>query len=196
MHLRSDLALSDGDRLTLLALARKAILETVSSSNFPDLAQVTGRLAEPQAAFVTLRWDGKLRGCIGQPDGAHGLAETVVQCAITAALRDPRFGPLRAEEIDGLEIEISVISELRAVRPEEIELGTHGIVVTGGGRRGLLLPQVAVERNWSVIQFLEATCRKSGLQANAWREPDTKLFAFTAEVFTDAGALTAEPTRR
>jgi len=196
MHLRSDLALSDGDRLALLALARKAILETVSSSNFPDLAQVTGRLAEPRGAFVTLRWDGKLRGCIGQPDAAHGLAETVVQCAITAALRDPRFGPLGTEEIDALEIEISVISELRPVRPEEIELGTHGIAVTGGGTRGLLLPQVALERNWSVTQFLEATCRKAGLQANAWREPDTKLFAFTAEVFSDAGALTAAPTRR
>ncbi len=195
MHLRSDLALSDGDRLALLALARKAILETVSSSNFPDLAPVSGRLAEPQAAFVALRWNGKLRGCIGQPDAAHGLAETVVQCAITAALRDPRFGPLRAEEIAGLEIEISVISELRPIRPEEIELGTHGIAVTGGGRRGLLLPQVAVERNWSVIQFLKATCRKAGLQATVWREPGTKLFAFTAEVFSDAGALTAEPTR-
>jgi AmmeMemoRadiSam system protein A len=196
MHLRSDLALSDGDRLALLALARKAILETVSSSNFPDVSLVTGRLAEPQAAFVTLRWDGKLRGCIGQPDAAHGLAETVVQCAITAALRDPRFGPLRTEEIDALEIEISVISELRPVRPEEIELGTHGIAVTGGGKRGLLLPQVALERNWSVTQFLEATCRKAGLQANAWREPDTKLLAFTAEVFSDAGAFTVEPTRR
>lgn len=195
MHLRSDLALSDGDRLALLALAREAILETVSSSNFLDLAQVTGRLAEPRGAFVTLRWDGKLRGCIGQPDGAQGLAETVVQCAITAALRDPRFGALRAEEIDGLEIEISVISGLRPVRPEEIELGTHGVVVTSGGKRGLLLPQVALERNWSVTQFLEATCRKAGLQANAWREPDTKLFAFTAQVFSDAGALTAEPTR-
>ena len=196
MHLRSDLALSDGDRLTLLALARKAILETVSSSNFLDVSLVTGRLAEPQAAFVTLRWNGKLRGCIGQPDAAHGLAETVVQCAITAALRDPRFGPLRTEEIDALEIEISVISELRPVRPEEIELGTHGIAVTGGGKRGLILPQVALERNWSVTQFLEATCRKAGLQANAWREPDTKLLAFTAEVFSDAGAFTVEPTRR
>jgi len=195
MHPRSDLPLSGEDRRELLGLARKVILETVSLSNFPDVAQVTGRLAEPRAAFVTLRWEGKLRGCIGQPDAAHGLAETVVQCAITAALRDPRFGPLQAEEIDGLEIEISVISELRPATPDEIELGTHGIVVTGGGTRGLLLPQVALEHNWSLIQFLEATCRKAGLQANAWREPDTKLFAFTAEVFSDAGALAVEPTR-
>jgi len=195
MHLRSDRALSGEECRALLALARQAIVETISS-NFPDPAQVTGRLAEPRGAFVTLRRHGKLRGCIGQPDAANGLGETVVQCAITAALRDPRFGPLRMEEIDGLEIEISVISEVRPVRTEEIELGTHGIVVTGGGKRGLLLPQVAVERNWSVTQFLEAVCRKAGLEPSAWREADTKLFTFTAEMFSDAGALTAEPTKR
>ena len=197
MHQRSDLLLSEEDRRALLARARQAILETVSSSSFPDLLRVAGRLAEPRGAFVTLRWNGKVRGCIGQPDAAHGLAETVVQCAITAALRDPRFRPLQAEETDELEIEISVLSELCPVRPEEIELGIHGIVVTGGGRRGLLLPQVARERNWSVTQLLEAACRKADLEAGAWREPETKLFAFTAEVFSDVGAFTTEqPTGR
>jgi AmmeMemoRadiSam system protein A len=120
-----------------------------------------------------------------------------VQCAITAALRDPRFRPLWAEEINELEIEISVLSQLHPARPEEIELGTHGIVVTSGGKRGLLLPQVAVERTWSVTQFLEAACRKAGLHAGAWREPDTKLFVFRAEVFSDAGAVASEwPTGR
>lgn len=196
MHRRFDLLLSDEDRRALLARARQAIFETVSSSSFPDLLSAAGRLAEPHGAFVTLRWNGKLRGCIGQPDAAHGLAETVVQCAITAALQDPRFKPVRAEEIDGLELEISVLSQLHPARPEEIELGTHGIVVTGRGRHGLLLPQVARERYWSVTQFLEAACRKAGLEAGAWREPDTKLFVFTAEVFSDVGALTAEPTGR
>lgn len=192
MHPRSDVSLSDNDRLTLLALARKAILEIVLSSNFPNSALVRGCLAEPRAAFVTLYRNGNLRGCIGQPEAAHALADTVVQCAITAALRDPRFRPLRGEEIDGLEIEISVLSELRPVHPEQIELGTHGIVVTAGGRRGLLLPQVAVERHWSVIQFLEAACRKADLQANAWREPQTALFGFTAEVFSDAGSFSLD----
>lgn len=192
MRRRSDLPLSDEVRCALLKCARKAILDTVSSSRLPDLPPVAGRLAELRGAFVTLRWSAKLRGCIGQPDATHGLAETVVQCAITAALRDPRFEPLHVEELDGLEIEISVLSELRPVRPEEIELGTHGIVVTGGGRRGLLLPQVALERNWSVIQFLEAACRKGGLEASAWRNRETELFAFTAEVFSDAEAFTVE----
>lgn len=197
MHQRSDPLLSEEDRRTLLALARRAILESVSSSSFPDQLWAAGRLAEPRGAFVTLRRNGKVRGCIGQPDAAHGLGEIVVQCAITAALRDPRFRALRAEETDDLEIEISVLSELYPVRPEEIELGIHGIVVTSGGSRGLLLPQVARERNWSITHLLEATCRKAGLAAGAWREPETKLFAFTAEVFSDAGAFTTEqPTGR
>jgi AmmeMemoRadiSam system protein A len=196
MHLHSDPLLSDEDRRALLTLARQAIVEIVSSSNFPDLAPVTGRLAERRAAFVTLRSNGKLRGCIGQQSGAYSLAETVMQCAITAALRDPRFGPLRVEEIDGLEIEISVLSELHHVEPEQIELGTHGIVVIAGGRRGLLLPQVAVERNWTLTQFIEAACRKAGLEATASQQPETKLFAFTAEMFSDAAVVAEQPTGR
>jgi AMMECR1 domain-containing protein len=89
----------------------------------------------------------------------------------------------------GLEIEISVVSEPRPVRLEEIQLGLHGIVVCRGASRGLLLPQVALERNWSTTQFLEAACRKAGLEAGIWRDPETKLFAFTAEVFSEIGVV-------
>jgi AmmeMemoRadiSam system protein A len=185
MHLLSDPLLSDEDRRALLARARRAIFETVSCLSFPDLPPAAGRLAEPGGAFVTLRCNGRLRGCIGRTAAAHALAETVVQCAITAALQDPRFKPLRAEEMAGLEIEISVVSEPRPVRPEEIELGIHGILVSRGASRGLLLPQVAREHNWSATQFLEAACRKARLGAGAWRDPETKLFAFTAEVFSE-----------
>jgi AmmeMemoRadiSam system protein A len=141
---------------------------------------------------VTLRSNGKLRGCIGRSDAAHELAETVAQCAIAAALHDPRFAPLRLEECARLEIEISVLSELLPVRPEEIEVGIHGICVSRSGNRGLLLPQVALEHNWSTTQFLEAACRKAGLGAGAWRGPETKLFTFTTEVFSDVGTFTAE----
>ena len=194
---RSDLLISEEDRRALLALARRAILESVTSLSVRNLPSPVGNLAAPRGAFVTLRSKGNLRGCIGQGDAPHGLAETVMQCAITAALLDPRFNPVRLEELDGLEIEISVLSDLHATRPEKIELGTHGIVVTGAGKRGLLLPQVALERDWSVTQFLEAACRKAGLEPGAWREPETKLFAFTAEVFSDIDTLAAEqPTKR
>jgi AmmeMemoRadiSam system protein A len=130
-----------------------------------------------------------VRGCIGRTDAPHDLAETVLQCAITAASQDTRFNPLCPEEVARLEIEISVISEPRPVRPEEIELGTHGIIAVRGGSRGLLLPQVATERNWSTTQFLEAACQKAKLTPDAWRDPETNLLAFSAEVFSDAGVL-------
>jgi AmmeMemoRadiSam system protein A len=192
MHPPSDTLLSAEDRRALISRARRAILETVSSRRLPDLLPAVGRLAAPRGAFVTLRSNGKLRGCIGRSDAAHGLAETVMQCAITAALNDPRFQPLRVEEMPGLEIEISVLSELRPAQPEEIQLGIHGICVSRGANRGLLLPHVAFEHNWSTTQFLDAACRKAGLCSSAWREPQTRLFIFTAEVFSDSGTFIAE----
>src|SRR2546428_3887228 len=158
----SDSMLCDEDRRALLARARQAVFEAVRLC-LADLPPAAGRLAEPGGAFVTLLCDGKLRGCIGHTDCETALAETVVQCAITAAMRDPRFKPLRVEELAGLEIEISVVSELRPIRPEELELGVHGIVVIRGGSRGLLLPQVAVERHCAATQSLEATCPEARL---------------------------------
>jgi uncharacterized protein len=192
MHLRSDPLLSYDDRRKLLKRARQAIFEVVSSSTFLDLPPAVGRLAEFRGVFVTLRSNGKLRGCAGQPDATHVLEESVVQCAITAALRDQRFAPLCAEEVLGLEIEISVLSKQWSVRPEEVEIGTHGIVITRGSSRSLLLPQMALERNWSVNQFLEAACRKARMEAGAWQNPGTNLYAFTAEIFSDASDFSAE----
>jgi AmmeMemoRadiSam system protein A len=188
----SDPPLSDEDRRALLARARQAIIETVSRLRLPELPPAVGRLADPGGAFVSLRCDGRLRGCIGRMDAALALAETVAQCAITAALQDPRFKPLRLEEMAGLEIEISVISELRPVRVEEIELGVHGILLSRGNSRGVLLPQVPRELNWSTTQFLEAACRKARLEAGAWGDPETKLFAFTAEVFSETDLVVSE----
>lgn len=182
-------ALSQEDRRALLWRARQAIFDTICRRCFPDLPLVAGRLAEPRGAFVTLSCGGKLRGCIGRTDAALPLAETVLQCAITAASQDPRFNPLCAEELPRLEIEISVISEPLPVQAEEIEPGIHGIIVVRGPRRALLLPQLAVERDWSPIQFLQAVCRKAELAPDAWRDPETKLLGFTAEVFCDRGAL-------
>jgi uncharacterized protein len=182
-------ALSAEDRCTLLSQARQAIFETICRRRFPDLPAATGRLAKPGGAFVTLSCDGKLRGCVGRTDATLTLAETVVQCAITAALQDPRFRPLCADELAWLGVEISVLSEPWPVRQEEIEPGIHGIIVIRGGHRALLLPQVAVERSWSPIQFLQAVCRKAGLELDAWRDTDTTLLAFTAEVFSDVDVL-------
>lgn len=192
MHLPSDSLLSEEERRALLSLARQAIWETVCRLRFPDPPPIQGRLAEPRGAFVTLRSNGRLRGCIGRADADQPLAEAVLQCAITAASQDPRFKPLCAEELAALEIEISVLSELRPIRQEEMQPGLHGIVVVRGRNRGLLLPQVAIERNWSASRFLEAVCQKAGLEPVAWQDPETRLFAFTAEVFSDTSHLNAE----
>jgi AmmeMemoRadiSam system protein A len=191
---RSELQLCDEDRRTLLARARRAIVDTVRSQALPDLPRPEGRPAQRGGAFVTLRSRGMLRGCIGRIEADQALAETVAQCAITAALRDPRFEPLRMEELNDLEIEISVVSELSPARAEEIQPGIHGIVVTRGASRALLLPQVATERHWSTTEFLQAACRKAHLPSDAWRHPETKLFAFFAEVFseTETGPFAGE----
>lgn len=194
---RSDFRLSDEDRRSLLARARHAVSGVVIHLDFPDLPPPSGRLSEPGAAFVTVRCNGKLRGCIGRTSSEGALAETVVQCAISAALQDPRFKPLRNEEISELEIEISVLSELLPLSPDQIEVGVHGILVIRHASRGLLLPQVAVERNWSAERFLEETCRKAGLPLHVWRDPETRLFGFTADVFSDAALIApaGEPIR-
>ena len=194
---RSDFRLSDNDRRTLLALARQAISEVVLRLDFLDPPPPPGPLAEAGAAFVSVRCNGKLRGCIGRTSSDNTLAETVVQCAISAALQDARFTPLSNEEMAGLQIEISVLSELLPLSPDKIQVGVHGILVVRDANRGLLLPQVAGERNWGVERFLQEGCRKAGLPLDAWRDPETKLFAFTADVFSEASPIAPaeEPIR-
>ncbi len=140
-------------------------------------------LLEPRGAFVTLRRDGELRGCIGYIEAVCPLWETVETCAESAALRDFRFSPVRPEELSSLHIEISVLSPLESIDdPERIQVGQHGIVMSSGGRRGLLLPQVATEYRWDREQFLQHTCQKAGLPADAWKH-GAKIEIFSADVF-------------
>lgn len=179
--------LCSDDRRALLDLARRGIVEAVCHGRTLDVPPATGALAQPAGAFVTLHRRGRLCGCIGQVGAStESLAATVVRCAIGAACEDPRFRPLRPEQIAELEIEISVLSPVDAVKPEAIEVGRHGLVVAQGGRRGVLLPQIPVEHGWTRERFLEETCVKAGLEPNAWKDPATILLAFTAEVFSEA----------
>jgi hypothetical protein len=135
-------------------------------------------------AFVTLKRDGHLRGCIGNLVGHGPLYRTVWDMALAAAFQDPRFNPLTVAEMDGLGIEISIMGPLTPCPdPQLVEIGRHGLIMRRGGNQGLLLPQVPVEWGWDREQFLAQTCRKAGLPANAWREPDTEIFWFEAVVF-------------
>lgn len=171
-------------RVILLRLARQAIQAAIECRPFNTLP-ARPDLSEPRGAFVTLMRHGQLRGCIGQVAPTDPLVHVVVQCAVSAATEDPRFTPVALDEIAQLEIELSLLSRPAPVRFDEIEVGLHGLIATQGAQCGLLLPQVADERNWPVERFLEETCLKAGLDAYAWKQPETRIEAFTAEVFSE-----------
>jgi AmmeMemoRadiSam system protein A len=174
------------DKKTLLDIARKAIALIVREGRQLEVAAPQGALAAPSGAFVTLRKQRRLCGCIGRLSPLESLANVVAHCAAAAATEDPRFSRVLGEELAELEIEISVLSAVQAAQPEDVEAGLHGLVISRNGRRGVLLPQVAREHRWTVERFLEETCRKAGLDANAWKDPGTQVEIFTAETFSEA----------
>jgi AmmeMemoRadiSam system protein A len=178
-------SLSDTDRQSLLDLARRAIAEAVSLQKTAGGIPQNGVLVQSRGVFVTLHARGRLRGCIGVVDAVDPLSQSIARCAAGAALHDPRFSPVRPEELPELQIEISLLSPLEPILPEDIEIGKHGLLISQGPKRGLLLPQVAVEHKLSRDQFLEETCRKAGLNATAWQEPETRILGFTCDVFSE-----------
>lgn len=181
------------DGLALLAIARRAISIAVAENRIPDFPPFPPKFSDSQGAFVTLYRGGKLRGCVGQVENPGPLAEGVVRAAINAALHDSRFPPVAIEEVATLDIEISVLSPLERIPPEAILAGHHGVLVVRPPYRGLLLPRVATQRGWSGQRLLEETCAKAGLPRDAWRDCQTQVFAFTAEVFSEAEIRTISP---
>lgn len=144
----------------------------------------TEKLKERLGAFVTLKVGGRLRGCIGHLVGDRPLNETVSRMAKSAAFEDPRFPPLSRGEYDKVGVEISILSPIeKCPDPEKVEVGRHGLVIRKGRHQGLLLPQVPVEWGWDRVNFLRHTAMKAGLPAEAWKDPDTEIMWFEAEVF-------------
>jgi AmmeMemoRadiSam system protein A len=182
--------LSNDDWLALVEIARRAISTAILENRLADLAPYSSPLSDQRGAFVSLYRDGKLRGCVGQVENPGPLAEVVARAAINAALYDSRFPPVGASDIPSLEIEISVLSPLERIQAEAIVVGQHGLLVVRELERGILLPQVAVERQWSSQRLLEETCLKAGLARDAWRDPATELYGFTAEIFSEKGTRT------
>jgi AmmeMemoRadiSam system protein A len=172
---------SQQERALLLQLAHRSIEFALAGQEL-DLAPPDAHLGEMRGAFTTLHFDGRLRGCIGYVIPVSSLYQTVAETARAAAFDDPRFASITAEEAPSLQVEISVLSPLRPIRPEDVVTGVHGLLVTKDGRRGILLPQVPMEWNWDRETFLSQTCLKAGLPADAWMQ-DIDLQAFTAEVF-------------
>ncbi len=174
--------LNESEQVLLLGWAREALEARVRGVARKREPAPAGALTEPRGAFVTLTKRARLRGCIGLIEAAKPLYRAVEECAVSAAFNDPRFEPVRADELEALHLEISVLSALTDVRPEDVEVGRHGLLISRGWQRGLLLPQVAVEWKWDREQFLSATCQKAGLPAEAWRR-GARIQAFTAQIF-------------
>jgi uncharacterized protein len=178
--------LTEGDQQTLLRMAREAIEEFLHHHRLSNIPEPAEALCQPCGAFVTLHKGKHLRGCIGYIEAARPLYATVRECAVAAAVHDPRFPPVAPREVPELHLEISVLSPLTVITPEKIEVGRHGLLVSQGSQRGLLLPQVAMEWNWDREHFLEETCLKAGLPPDAWRH-GARIQAFTAQVFEESG---------
>ncbi len=174
--------LDAAQRKTLLGVARRALEGYVGAGKVPPEEGAQGKLAAAGAAFVTLTKAGRLRGCIGYTEAVAPLFKVVQECAVAAATEDPRFPPVSPGELPSLRIEISVLTPLFPLRPEEVEVGRHGLLVRQGRNAGLLLPQVPVEHEWDRETFLDQVCVKAGLPPSAWRHGAT-LQGFTAEVF-------------
>jgi AmmeMemoRadiSam system protein B/AmmeMemoRadiSam system protein A len=179
-----DLGLSASDKALLHKIARETIEARCRGERPPRFDVASPKLKEARGAFVTLRKHGELRGCIGHITGDLPLAETIAQMADAAAFHDPRFRPVGVDELKDLEIEISVLTPLHKIsNPEEIRVGTHGVIIRNDGRSGLLLPEVATEYGWDRTSFLEHTCLKAGLPRDAWKDKDSEIYIFSADVF-------------
>ncbi len=185
--------MNDQQKQALLKVARDTVEAVIRQKSLPKPQSDDPELNAPCGCFVTLKNRGRLRGCIGQFTSDSPLIELVAEMAKASTAGDPRFfaDPITARELEKLDIEISVLSPLqKTADPLSLRLGIDGIYIKRGRASGCFLPQVATETGWTKEEFLSYCCaHKAGLVANAWREPDTEVYLFTADVF---GATFAE----
>jgi len=179
-----DLGLNDQEKKTLHHIAKTVIENMAKGKPVPEFDVDAPILKESRGAFVTIHKRGQLRGCIGYIEGRGPLHKTVEEMAEAAAFRDPRFPPVTEKELKDLDVEISVLTPLRKITDvNEIEVGKHGIYIKKGWYSGLLLPQVATEYGWDRQTFLEHTCQKAGLPPQAWKDRNTEIYIFSADIF-------------
>jgi uncharacterized protein len=183
--------LTEADQQLLLQIARNAVTAYLCSQSprLPEVLPGAGALTETRGIFVSIHKDRELRGCIGNIHAVSPLYRTVAECAIAAAISDPRFMPLTTSELPAVEFEISILSPLeRVLDIAEIEIGKHGLVISKKDTRGLLLPQVASAFGWNRERFLQETCKKAGLTPDDWKK-DVTIESFSAVVFSEKSAL-------
>lgn len=171
------------ERRELMDLAKRAVAAAARGESPPKPDPSSKILEENGAAFVTLKKNGHLRGCIGHVIARVPLVECVADVARSAAIHDSRFNPVDPGELDDLSFEISVLTAPEPIEPEDVVIGVHGLIMSRGGRSGLLLPQVPVEWGWDREEFLAHTCRKAHLPLDCWKDPDTEIKSFRAIVW-------------
>jgi AmmeMemoRadiSam system protein A len=174
---------SPEERKILLHLGHEAIVAKLQRREI-SLLPPSSHLAQPRGVFTTLHLEGSLRGCVGYVAPVTPLYQAVAETAQAAAFDDTRFLPVSGDEAVRLEMSLNILGPLFVIRPEELEVGRHGLVIGMGGHRGLLLPEVAHEHGWDRVTFIEQTCRKAGLPPDAWLRGAT-LEAFITESFGD-----------
>ncbi|NLO77311.1 MAG: TIGR00296 family protein [Methanomicrobiales archaeon] len=180
--------ISRGEGALAVKLARMVLQDTIGREKMPEIT-IPASFYEKRGVFVTLNKNGQLRGCIGYPSPVLPLVEAIPRAAVSAALEDTRFSPVRANELSKISIEVTVltppvlVSSVPVSRPEAVTVGKHGLIIAGYGRSGLLLPQVPVEYGWDAQTFLDQVCIKAGLPPGAWRNNDTELYTFQGQIF-------------
>ena len=176
--------LTEQEQKSLLRIARTTLESHIRTGKTPEVKPLTPKLVEKRGAFVTLQEHGELRGCIGYVEAVKPLYQAVSDMAVAASTEDSRFPPVRVEELDSIEIEITVLSPLRPVpSPDSVIVGKHGVVIKKAGHGAVFLPQVPVEQGWNRETYLSELCRKALLPRDAWKSPDAKLYVFTGQVF-------------
>ena len=174
----------------LVRLARRSVEHFFKTGHLLEEEPCCPEVEEKMGAFTTIKTiSGHLRGCIGYPLPIKPLYEAVIETAVLAAFDDPRFPPLREEELDNVLFEVSILTVPQEIRKEElpqaIRIGRDGLIVEGYGRSGLLLPQVAVEENWDPETFLDHTCIKAGLPTGCWKKEGVRVKKFSSIVFSE-----------
>jgi AmmeMemoRadiSam system protein B/AmmeMemoRadiSam system protein A len=176
-------SLSPDERQELLLIARETLDRYVRNKEIYQPETENPKFLDPKGAFVTLKKNGGLRGCIGFIEPVYPLHQTIVQATIYAASKDARFSPVSSTELENIELEISVLTPPQKIDdPREVKVGKHGLIIARGNLRGLLLPQVPVENSWSRLTFLQRTCQKAGLPKDAWKT-GAEIYTFEAIVF-------------
>lgn len=175
--------LSKTDATRLLEIAREAICHRVTGEDYAPVPQEEKALNERAGCFVTIKQNGRLRGCIGNFQSHQPLFHEVAAMAAASATEDPRFQPMQPNDLNNFKLEITILSPLKKIEhTDQIEVGIHGIYIEKGFHRGVLLPQVAVEYGWDRKTFLQQTCLKAGIAADAWQLPETEIYIFNGQI--------------